>query len=156
VRAFDSLDVKVQVAGRGVGADRGIAAIGEWAGLSRTETCDVVLVPTEGLVFGSFKLEGAFLQLATLLMEKWTLGELQKSVPIIFHTRSSEAMASFFAQCKWRSSEDVESRESAVHSKKTLAARNLGTLSSAGQCANAEMQFLQFTLRDAPFPLLSE
>ena len=51
MRAFDGLDVEVEIAGRGVGADRGIAAVGEWAGLPGTETCNVVLVSTERLVF---------------------------------------------------------------------------------------------------------
>jgi hypothetical protein len=68
VRAFDSLDVEVEIAGRGVGADRGISAVGEWTGLPGTETCNIVLVSTECLIFRGFELEGAFLLLATMLM----------------------------------------------------------------------------------------
>lgn len=56
--ALDGLDVEVESAGSGVGADRGIARVGERAGLLAAETRDVVLVTTEGLVFGGFELKG--------------------------------------------------------------------------------------------------
>jgi hypothetical protein len=51
VGAFDGLDVEVEVAGSGVGADGSIATVGEGTGLAGTETCDVVLVSAESLVF---------------------------------------------------------------------------------------------------------
>jgi hypothetical protein len=55
--ALDGLDVEVESAGSGVGADGSIAGVGEGAGLLAAETRDVVLVATEGLVFGGFELE---------------------------------------------------------------------------------------------------
>jgi hypothetical protein len=57
MRALDGLDVKVESAGSGVGADGGIARVGEGAGLLAAETRDVVLVATEGLIFGGFELK---------------------------------------------------------------------------------------------------
>ena len=58
MRALDGLDVEVESAGGGVGPDRGIARVGEGAGLLAAETRDVVLVTAEGLVFGGFEFEG--------------------------------------------------------------------------------------------------
>ena len=68
MRALDGLDVEVQPAGGGILADRGIAGVGEGAGLAVAEAGDVVFVAAEGgfggfllfgLVAGEFQLVGA-------------------------------------------------------------------------------------------------
>lgn len=50
--ALDGLHVEVESSGIWVGADGGIAGIGERAGLPVTETCDVVFIATEVLLLG--------------------------------------------------------------------------------------------------------
>lgn len=52
VRAFDGFHVEVEHPGFGRGADGGVAGVGERAGLSVAETCDVVFVSAEIFVFG--------------------------------------------------------------------------------------------------------
>jgi hypothetical protein len=51
VGALDGLEVEVEGAGGGVGADGGVAGVGERAGLARAEACEVVFVAAEGLGF---------------------------------------------------------------------------------------------------------
>lgn len=52
VGALGRLDVEVEALGVGVGADRGIAAVGQRARLAVTEARDIVFVAAEVLVFG--------------------------------------------------------------------------------------------------------
>ena len=52
VCALDGLHVEVEGAGGGIGADCGVAGIGEGAGLTVAEASDVVLIAAEVLVFG--------------------------------------------------------------------------------------------------------
>lgn len=49
---LDGLHVKVDGARFGIGADGSIAGVGEGAGLAVAETCDVIFVPAEVLLFG--------------------------------------------------------------------------------------------------------
>lgn len=59
VRALDGLDVEVKGACFGRGADGGIAAVGEGAGLTVAEAGHVMFVAAEGLVFCRFELVAA-------------------------------------------------------------------------------------------------
>lgn len=52
MRAFDGFHVEVEDPGFGRGADGGVAGVGEGAGLSIAEACDVVFIAAEIFVFG--------------------------------------------------------------------------------------------------------
>ena len=52
VGALDDFHVEVEDASRWVGADGGIAGVGERAGLTVAEAGDIVFVAAEGLFFG--------------------------------------------------------------------------------------------------------
>jgi hypothetical protein len=70
VRALDRLHVEVDGACGFVLADRGVAGVGQGAGLSVTETGDIVFIAAESLLFGG----SAQVRLATVgSLEKCTL-----------------------------------------------------------------------------------
>ena len=52
MRAFDGFHAEVEGACGGVGADRGVARVGERAGLAGAEAGDIVFISAERLVFG--------------------------------------------------------------------------------------------------------
>lgn len=52
MRPLNGLHVEVESAGFGVGADGGVAGVGEGAGLAVAEAGDIVLVAAEVLLFG--------------------------------------------------------------------------------------------------------
>ena len=55
---FDGFDTEVEDAGGGIGADGGVAAVGEGAGLAVAEAGDVVFVAAE-VAGAGFNFEGA-------------------------------------------------------------------------------------------------
>ena len=59
MRPLDGFHAQVEHAGGRRGADGGVAAVGEGAGLPVAETGHVVGVAAEALIFGCFELEGA-------------------------------------------------------------------------------------------------
>lgn len=61
--ALGRLDAQVEGACAGGGADGGVAAVGEGAGLAVAEAGDIVLVAAEGLVFCGFELVAAELSI---------------------------------------------------------------------------------------------
>jgi len=59
VCALDGFHVEIETSSGGVLADGGIARISQRARLPIAETCDIVLVTAEGLIFRGFELKGA-------------------------------------------------------------------------------------------------
>lgn len=69
--ALDGLDVEIEAAGGWVGANGGIATVGERAGLAVAETSYVVFVSAEVLVFGGKSGEGV---LDGVRLMRWEVG----------------------------------------------------------------------------------